>query len=95
MRATGCIQRGKDVQAAVLLHCVREQAGEIYETFELDEAQNKNVDEITRKFDECFLPRANKSIERHRFNTRVQMEEETFHNFIKDLQKIAANCSAS
>lgn len=92
MKATGCSDRGNEIQAAVFLHCVGEPAREIFETFELSAEDKKNVNAIIRKFDEYFLPKVNKSIERHKFNTRTQLEDEPFDNFIKDLRKIASNC---
>lgn len=45
IKATGFVQKGKDVQAAVPLHCV----GSTHETFQRDEEQKKNVNKITIK----------------------------------------------
>ncbi|KAK9700893.1 hypothetical protein QE152_g30930 [Popillia japonica] len=47
---------------------------------------------IIKKLDDYFIPKTNKSIERHRFNNRVQMPGEDFDSFIGDLRKLAKNC---
>lgn len=38
------------------------------------------------------MPKVNVSIERHKFNTRVQRENETFDSFLNDLRRISADC---
>jgi hypothetical protein len=88
--ATGCKEKSKQIQRAVLLHCMGDQAREIYET--LDIIETDDIDQILQKMDEYFLPKINTSIERNKFNNRVQGPGEMFDSFLADLRKIASNC---
>ncbi|RZC37661.1 hypothetical protein BDFB_002824, partial [Asbolus verrucosus] len=90
--ASGCYARDKPVQAAVLLHCVGEEPREIIKTLELSPEEMRDPDQILMKLDAHFVPASNVSIERHKFNTRVQQPQESFDNFLKDLKKITAEC---
>ncbi|EFA12239.1 hypothetical protein TcasGA2_TC002046 [Tribolium castaneum] len=42
---------------------------------------------------EYFIPKTNVSVERHKFNSRMQLSRETFDMFLSELRKIAANCN--
>ncbi|KAK5644833.1 hypothetical protein RI129_006133 [Pyrocoelia pectoralis] len=90
--ATGCSEKSKKVQAAVLLHCIGEETLEIIETLGLTEEEKNDPKVIIKKLDEYFIPKANVSVERHKFNTRVQQRNETFDIFLNDLRKIASYC---
>lgn len=91
-KASGCTLKTQDIQAAILLHCVGQEAREIFESFDMTEEEKNKPGEIITKFDAYFLPQTNKSIERHRFNTRVQLKGESFEAYVADLRKIGQNC---
>ncbi|EFA12511.1 hypothetical protein TcasGA2_TC004209 [Tribolium castaneum] len=80
------------IKAAIWLHCMGEETLEILDTLELTEEGRKDPEEIVCKLDEYFVPKTNVSVERHKFNSRVQMANENFDSFLGDLRKIAANC---
>lgn len=90
MKATGCVNKTEDTKCAVLLHCIGEQGRDIFNTFEIGE--ENTLAAYIKKFDTYFLPKVNSSVERNKFNTRIQNQEETFDNFVKDLRKLANNC---
>lgn len=92
MIASGCADKDKRIQAAVWLHCLGEEAGEILDTLGITETEKSDPVKIIKYLDEHFLPKVNISIERHKFNTRVQGESESFDSFLNDLRKISANC---
>lgn len=92
MCVIGCKTKDKEVQAAVILHCVGEEAREVFDTFELQTTQKKDSDVILKKFEEYFLPKKNVSVERHRCNIRIQAANENMDSFVADLRKIASNC---
>ena len=39
-----------------------------------------------------FLPKKNKTVERHKFNMRTQQARETFNQYLTDIRKLAQNC---
>lgn len=90
--ATGCSEKPQSVQAAVLLHCIGEEALDIYQSFELSDDEKTNSKVLLEKFGEYFLPKQNISVESHKFNTRVQSQGESFDAFLTDLRRLAANC---
>lgn len=91
--ASGCTARDAEVQAADLLHCIGEEAREIMDTLGLTADEMKKPETILAKFEEYFVPKANTSVERHKFNTKVQQSGENFDTFLNELKKIAANCN--
>lgn len=90
--ATGCMEKSTEIQAATLLHCVGKETREILRNTEVSSEEMKDSVHIIKKLDDYFIPKTNKSIERHRFNNRVQMPGENFDSFIGDLRKLAKNC---
>lgn len=91
MCANACNEKTPEVQTAVFLHCIGEEARVILETFEMTEAQRKDVKQIKQKFDDFFLPKKNVSVEIHKFNMRVQLPDESFDSFVKDWRQIVVN----
>lgn len=91
--ATGTKERfTTEVHTACLLHCIGPEPREIYENFDLNEEEKTNYEIVKNKFENWFVPQSNKSVERHKFNTRVQAMSETVDQFYNDLKKIATNC---
>ncbi|KAK9696464.1 hypothetical protein QE152_g31889 [Popillia japonica] len=48
--------------------------------------------EVVKAFEDYFVPKSNPSVERHKFNTRIQRPGENFDTFLGELKKLAANC---
>lgn len=92
MVASGCKTKEKAIQAAVILHCVGEEVRDIFNTLELSDEEKEDPKVIMTKLNDYFLPKKNISVERHKFNTRVQEVSETFDVFLSDLRKIASCC---
>ncbi|KAG5877003.1 hypothetical protein JTB14_020657 [Gonioctena quinquepunctata] len=90
--ATGCKEKAKEVQAAVLLHCLGEEANEVLETLDLTANDRTDPDKIIKQLDVHFLPKSNPSVETHKFNSRNQLYGESFENFLAELKKIARDC---
>ena len=90
--ATEVDKKDEETQAAILLHCIGEDAMEIFDTLDLSQTEQKNPAKIIEKFEAYFLPKTNQSVESHKFNTRVQGPAESFDNFLADLRKLSANC---
>lgn len=79
-------------KAALLLHTAGTEAQEIYESFQLSDEDKLNLTKMMEKFDDYFIPKTNISIERYKFNSRVQSSCENFEAFYTDLLKLAASC---
>lgn len=72
---------------------IGEQGRDIFNTFELTDQDKNQYNVYLTKLDEYFLPKVNCSVERNKFNMRVQVQGEPFNNFVKDLRPLASNCS--
>ncbi|KAG5870574.1 hypothetical protein JTB14_029721 [Gonioctena quinquepunctata] len=90
--ATGCKEKAKEVQAAVLLHCLGKEANEVLDTMDLTANERTDPDKIIKQLDVHFLPKSNPSVETHKFNSRNQLYGESFENFLAELKKIARDC---
>ena len=65
---------------------------ETFNTLALTEKEKTYGTIILQRLQDHFSPKSNQSVERHKFNNRVQGANETFDNFIKDLKTIVASC---
>lgn len=68
--ATGCKHRGKNVHAAVLLHCLGEQAYEIFEVLEVSKEDRQDPEAIIKLLNNHFPPKSNPSVETRKFINR-------------------------
>ncbi|KAJ8029616.1 hypothetical protein HOLleu_29056 [Holothuria leucospilota] len=92
MVASGLSGKDPKIQCATLLHIVGEEALDVYNTFELDEAARNDVDTLLKRFADPFTPKKNVTYERHVFNTRVQHQGESVDQFVTDLKTKAKTC---
>jgi hypothetical protein len=98
MKATGTDEKDEEVKIAILLHCIGEDALEIYNTFSFGdtdaeaEAARKVYDTTLQKFDQYCTPRKNTLFERFKFWQRSQREGETVDQFATDLKRMIKNC---
>ena len=91
--ASGLSEKDVGIQAAAFLHVAGPEALEVYNTFSLSTADDKNkVDKIMEKFDQYCNPRKNVTWERHKFNTRNQQPGETIDQYVTDLKTKAQTC---
>lgn len=92
LSASGCINKEKEIQAAVLLHSIVREVTEILNLLSIMDEQKKDSDGIITMLDGYFIPKTNLSFACHKFNTRVQLPNENFDNFLNELRKLAADC---
>ena len=68
--ASSLSSKGEGIQVATLLYVVGPDALEVYNTFSLEDADDKSkVAKILEKFEAYCVPRKNITWERHVFNT--------------------------
>ena len=59
----------------------------------LADGERDKIDILFSKFEVYCKPKQNVTIERYRFNTRVQTKHETIDQYLTELKLIAKNCS--
>ncbi|CAG9823897.1 unnamed protein product [Phaedon cochleariae] len=68
------------------------EAIQIFNNFNLTEAQQKDIAVIENKFKEYFIPKINVSFERYNFFKIVQKEDEPFEKFLNTFKLQAKSC---
>ncbi|XP_067648032.1 uncharacterized protein [Eurosta solidaginis] len=92
MKATGLDKKEEERKVAVFLHVIGDDALEKFNTFGLSEADSKKLEAVTKSFENYCSPKANETVERHLFFTRVQQSGENFTNYLTDLKTLSATC---
>ena len=69
------------------------EAGDIFFSFHLSNAQQKQIKSVTDKFKNYFVVRRNVIFERSKFNMRKQEEGESVYTFITALHTLAEHCN--
>ena len=90
--ASGLADMDEKLQCATLLHCIGEEAAEVYNTFTIAATDVDKFVPLINKFEEHFTPQKNLTYERHRFNSRIQLDGESFDAFVTDLKTRAKTC---
>lgn len=76
-------------KAALFLHYMGPECGDIYETLKV---VGDNYDAIKAKLDGYFVPKYNVDFERHMFRTLHQAEDENLDEFCTRLRRCAVTC---
>ena len=93
LKASGKIKDKEDVQCAILLHVIGEEAMEIYNTFKFaTEEDRTKLDVLKSKFEEYVNPRKNTEFARFWFREYKQQEGEIIYQFMTDLKTRAKSC---
>ncbi|KAJ0058969.1 hypothetical protein NL108_003312 [Boleophthalmus pectinirostris] len=93
LAALGLESKSDARKIALLLTVVGPQAIEVFNTFEYEQADDKQkYDKVIEKFDAHCSPQKNNVYERYVFRSRVQQLRETFDSFITDLKLKAQSC---
>ena len=91
--AAACSTKPKKTQAYILLNLAGGEAIEREKSFTYGEGESKEDPEcLKRKFGELCNPQANVTMERHKFNTRVQQRGESIQSYVSDLKNKASTC---
>lgn len=88
-------KKDESIQVAQLIHYIGVEGIRIYNTFTLNEDDNKKLKKVLKCFENHFLPKKNLSYERFKFFTRRQAENEPMEQFITDLKNLALTCELS
>lgn len=91
--ATKLSAKTPEIQAAVFMSTIGEEAIPIFNSFQLPEEDKKKVEVLKRKFTEYFVPRENESFVRWNFFRFRQSETETFDEFLTEAKTKIAGCN--
>lgn len=77
---------------ALLLHHLGDKCLDIFNSFNLSDADKKSYQTVISKFEAYFIPRKNLTVLRHKFLNRKQGPTETIDNFYTDLVNLSLAC---
>ena len=83
--AYGVNEKSEDIQRAIFLHMIGEDALRIYDTFVFKIEENNQVVPLFQKFESYFSPKKNITYERYLFNTCIQ-DNRLFTDFLIDFR---------
>ncbi|XP_064637879.1 uncharacterized protein LOC135494059 [Lineus longissimus] len=78
---------------AVLLTVAGQPAMDLFNTFELSDADRAKYDKVIEQFVKYCSPKKNETYERYVFRSRLQKQGETFDSFITDLRLKSKTCN--
>ncbi|GBO16512.1 hypothetical protein AVEN_86761-1 [Araneus ventricosus] len=73
-------------------NAVGEEAIELFNTFDLQEEDENNYDQVLTAFENHITPKTNVEVQRFIFNSRMQDIDESFDAFYTDLRKLVKSC---
>ena len=91
VKASGANEKAEDIQCALLLHMIGEDALRVYETFVFADADKNLITPLIQKFEEHFNPQKNVTFERYIFNTCCQ-NSRPIDVYLVDLKNKAKTC---
>ncbi|RUS75519.1 hypothetical protein EGW08_016709 [Elysia chlorotica] len=84
----------RDVQVALFLHCLDDDALKTYNGFSFEQPDSqRTLSDIITKFDAFAMGEMNVTYERYLFNSRLQRERESFEIFYSDLRRLVKSCN--
>ena len=79
-------------KAVLYIHVIGEEGRKIFNTWTIPDGEREKVQPLLTRFREYCTPRNNITLERYKFNTRVQTPDETVDQFVVVLRQMAKTC---
>ena len=92
VKASGSDSKSDDVQLAIFLHVVGDDAMTVYNTFAFSEAETGKLEPALSKFEAYCSPRKNIVYERYVFWKATQAHGESIDAFVTSLRQKAKSC---
>lgn len=94
LTASALVEKSEARQIAVLLHCIGEEALDIYNSLviEYEDPQRKKLSEVLAAFRKYCAPRKNTVFERHQFWAHTFSEQAGIDKFVTELRNKARTC---
>ena len=83
---------GESEKCKAVLYIIGEEGRKIFNTWSIPDGEREKVQPLLTRFREYCTPRNNITLERYKFNTRVQKPDETVDQFVVDLRQMAKTC---
>ena len=91
--ATEYKAKASEVKAGLFLHCVGDNARQLYNTLVFDnDADKLKYEIIIQKFDEYITPRKNTTFCRYKFFTYRQGDGQSFDKYLTEMRKLSNDC---
>lgn len=91
LAASGAGGNDEKLKASIFLHVIGEDALDIYDSFQLNEA-NLMLTALMDKFEEYFVPKQNVTFERYKFFTHSQKQGVPFDQYLAELHTLSKTC---
>ena len=88
-----CLNKKSEKKCSAFLYIIGQAGRDIYNAMTLQDDDRDKIDVLFAKFEEYCKPKQNITIERYRFNSRVQGKLETVDKYVTELKLISKNCS--
>ena len=85
--------KSQESQINTLIYTIRDQADDIFLSFQLSDENLKKYDVLLGKFQGHFVKQRSVIYERMKFNQRIQREGESVESFITDLYALSKTCN--
>lgn len=92
LKASESEKKKSEVKVALLLNFMGEDGVELYNTFDLEEAEKNDIEKVLQAFQNHCASKTNVLSESVKFLNRSQTNGETFDSFLKCLQKLSETC---
>ncbi|KYN05529.1 hypothetical protein ALC62_03520 [Cyphomyrmex costatus] len=92
LKVTNDIIKSDEIKVAILLNIVGKDGIELYNKFNLQETEKKNLTRVLQCFEEHCGPKKNIVHETFKFFSRIQQEDEKFESFLRDIRKLSQTC---
>ncbi|XP_046590280.1 uncharacterized protein LOC124293457 [Neodiprion lecontei] len=92
MKVSGKTSIESEMKVAIFLNLIGEDAVELFNTFNLSDADKTNEHKVIEHFEAYCVPKKNVVFERFVFYKRDQQDGETFEQYLTDIKKLSKNC---
>ena len=86
-------EESHDFQTAVLLSCIGDDANDVYDGFDFEPGQDRNIDVVLAKFEAFCVGQTNEVYESYVFFKRNQEPGETVDCYVAVLRRLIKNCN--
>ena len=80
-------------KCSIFVYTIGQAGRDVYNTITFSEEEQDKINMLFSKFESYCKPKQNVTIERYRFNTRVQGRQENIDQYTTELRLITKNCS--
>ena len=87
------VDKSEKEKCSIFLYTIGQTGRDVYNTMTLTDGERDKISTLFAKFEAYCKPKQNVTIERYRFNTRVQAKHKTIDQYLTELKLIAKNCS--